>query len=95
MKKVGDYNWVQLSMWDFAPKNSVNIYVKSSHSNDVFHFYLLRVVEITSERSYRTEVVTSLDGIPCEVLSYRNGELYLKVNGKNIKQINPCITARE
>ena len=86
MEKVGDYKWQQLSMWDFAPKNCVQVYAKSSHSNDVFNFYLLRVTEITGENSYKVETVTSIDGVPEGVLNYRNGELYLRVDGKNIKQ---------
>ena len=78
-RKVGDYNWRQLSMWDCAPSNSIETFVKSKCKNHVFHYYLTRVTDIISKDQCKNEIVTDLIGVPDSVLSWQDGEIK-KVN---------------
>jgi hypothetical protein len=78
MRKVGDYEWRQLSVWDFAPANCIEAYVK--RGDHILHFYLLRVNECVTDNHYRTEAVESIDAVPDAALKYRNGEIYIRKN---------------
>jgi len=78
VKKVGDYDWRQLSIWDFSPRPCIEKFVKSSCGKHVFHYYLLRVVEITSPNSWRNEVVTSVEGVPEDILNWKCPEYRVK-----------------
>ena len=62
-------------MWDIAPEKCIVKYViiESLLSGKVScQFYLRRVYEIVSAAHYKAETVTSLDGVPEEVLNWRN-----------------------
>lgn len=72
MRKVGDYQWHQLSMWEFAPEKCIEKF--TSPGGYTFHFYLRKVTEITSPNSWRLETVTFLDGVPDEILALKDGE---------------------
>lgn len=66
MRQVGDYEWRQLSMWEFAPDRCVEKYSTKPHGT--FHYYLIRVAEVISSNQWKVETVESLDGVPAEVL---------------------------
>lgn len=70
MKKVGDYEWHQLSMWDFAPSNCIETFVKSQCGRYTFHYYLKRVKEVISATHCKMETVESIEGVPEEVLNW-------------------------
>lgn len=72
MKNVGDYQWQQLSMWEFAPEKCVEKFVSSD--GHIFHYYLRKVIEVTSPNSWRLETVTALDGVPDEILALKDGD---------------------
>lgn len=76
MRKVGDYEWTQLSMWDFAPEGSVQLYVKSGQH--IFHYYLRKITEIVTDKHYKLTAVYSIEGVPENVLTWRNGLLKKK-----------------
>jgi len=78
MEKVGDYKWNQLSMWDFSPDCCIETYVTSNDGKHVFHYYLTKVIEVINDRRYRTEVVISAEGVPEDVINWRNGEIHVK-----------------
>lgn len=80
MRKVGDYQWDQLSMWDFAPDNCVESYVRSD--GRVLHFCLKQICELVAENHWRTRTVTEIGGVPDEVLGFRNGDVYLRKHQK-------------
>lgn len=80
-KKVGEYIWRQLSMWDFAPKNCIETFVRSDDGKETFHFYLIRVIEIISESHYKTADVPHDEIVPESTLEWRSG----KVNFRNIQ----------
>ena len=82
MRAVGDYEWDQLSMRDFAPDNCIEKYVKSIGGTYTFHFYLNRISEIISPTQWRTEVVTSHENVPFDVLSWRCNDYYIRENNK-------------
>ena len=81
MVKVGDYDWRQISMWDFSPDNCVETYITVIGSGDIHHYYLIRVTEIISESGYKIETVVNVDEVPTEVLCWRHGKVFIKVNG--------------
>lgn len=81
MRQVGDYQWDQLSMWDFAPDDCVETFVKSDEHT--FHFVLKRITGIVTDHHWRTEVVKSTEGVPADVLGYRNGNVRVRANGKS------------
>ena len=86
MKKVGDYNWVQLSMWDFAPETCIETFVRSNDNKHVFHFYLQKITHVVDAGRYNVETVTSLDDIPEDTLNYRNGEWQFRKDYKVIER---------
>lgn len=75
MKEVGKYEWRQLSMWDFAPEGSILLYVNSQDNKHTFRYYLIRIVEVYSENSWKTEVVKSLENVPQDVLTWMGGKI--------------------
>lgn len=83
MRAVGDYEWEQVSMWDFAPDNCIEKYVDSIGGTHTFHFFLKRIVEIISPTQWQTEVVTNSEGVPIDVLSWRCNDYYIKENNKS------------
>jgi hypothetical protein len=78
MRKVGDLEWRQLSQWEFAPKDSVQIFVKSLNGKHIFHFYLTKVAEITGVNSWRVEPVTSLKDVPEDIVNWRGSKAFIK-----------------
>ena len=83
MRAVGDYEWEQLSMWDFAPDNCIEKYIKSIGETHTFHFYLKRISEIVSPTHWRTEVVTGAESVPIDILSWRCDDYYIRENNKS------------
>lgn len=87
MRKVGDYDWQQVSMWESTPKNCVEKYitVESGLSGKVVcKFFLRRITEIVSDNHWRLETVESLEGVPEDVLNWRNDNYRLKVDGRAV-----------
>ena len=84
MKTVGEYQWEQISIWDFAPEDCIETYVRSSCGKHVFHFYLRQVTEVISDTHWKVVTVTSTDGVPEEVLNWRNGKWRVRVGGKRV-----------
>ncbi len=80
--EVGDYKWHQLSMWDFAPKDCIQVHVKSECGRYVFHYYLLRTTEVINQNRWKTETVTSVDGVPADILHQHGGEVSIRKDGK-------------
>tara|TARA_R110000851_G_scaffold11354_1_gene39875 strand:- start:1580 stop:1840 length:261 start_codon:yes stop_codon:yes gene_type:complete len=75
-RKVGDYEWRQVSMWDSAPNDCIEkcIIVESTLSGKcACHFYLKRITVI-SDIHWESETVTTLESIPNEVLNWRNND---------------------
>jgi len=79
MKELGQYEWRQLSIWDFPPKKCVEKFIKSEDGKHVFHFYLIKIKEIVSDNQWKTEVVESLNDIPEDVLNWRNDNYSLRI----------------
>lgn len=75
MKEVGNYEWRQLSMWDFAPEGSIILYVNSQDNKHTFRYYLIRIVEVYSENSWKNEVVKGLEDVPQDVLTWMGGKI--------------------
>jgi len=71
-RRAGDYEWRQLSMWDFAAPNQIELYAPLG--GHVFHYVLLRITEVDGNR-WKTEPVTSINGVPSSVLTWREGNL--------------------
>ena len=84
MKEVGNYEWRQLSMWDFAPEGCILLYVNSQDNKHTFRYYLIRIVEVYSENSWKTEVVKSLENVPQDVLTWMGGKIKV-TNRVNLK----------
>lgn len=57
MNKVWDYKWFQLSMWDFAPQDSIQWFqlIRNGLTDRdvVCHFYLRQCIEVVSENHHR------------------------------------------
>lgn len=81
-REVGDYEWRQLSIWDFAPDDCIETYVKSGDL--ILHFYLRKITEIFSENHYKTAVVSPNEEVPEEILSFRGGQVLRRCDGKRI-----------
>lgn len=79
MQEVGDYEWCQLSMWDFAPKPCIEKFVRSQCGHHLFHYYLRQVVEVVSDTHRKVKTVETLDGVPEDVLNWRNDNYKLKI----------------
>ena len=83
--KVGDYDWRQLSVWDSAPKDCIEKFVRSNCGKHIFHFYLQRVKEVVSDSYWKLETVKSLEGVPEDVLNWRNDNYRLRAHGKAVQ----------
>jgi hypothetical protein len=86
MRKIGDLDWHQLSMWDCSPKHCVETYVQSSCGKHEFHYYLRRMTEIVSDSGWKVETVTSVEDVPKDVLRWKNGQVYVK-NGNRTQKV--------
>ena len=86
MRKVGDYDWRQVSMWETTPDNCIEKYitVEGLGGKEICQFYLKRIKKIISETHWETETVESLDGVPEYILNWRNDNYRLKVAGKAV-----------
>lgn len=84
-RKVGDYKWQQISMWDFTPKDSIIKYKKSKCGNHTFTYYLTIITNVFSDDHWKTEVVTSLEGIDKCLFSEEECSYYLSVNNKTTR----------
>jgi hypothetical protein len=65
------------------------MYRYSSCGKHLFHYYLRFKTERVSETHWKSETVTSLEGIPEGVIDYTKGEYYLKVNCGTTKLEKP------
>ena len=72
MRQVGDYEWHQLSLFDFNPASCVETYIRTGRHT--FHFILHKTTEIVTDSHWKFEVVTSLDGVPKEIRNWRGGK---------------------
>lgn len=85
-KEVGDYQWFQLSMWDFSPPNCIEMFIKSNiTTTGPFHYILKCMYERVSETHTKWYDVTDITNIPENVLQWREGAVYIKIDGKSIK----------
>jgi len=71
-RRAGDYEWRQLSMWDFAAPNQIELYAPMG--GHVFHYVLLRITEVDGNR-WKTEPVTSVNDVPSSVFTEREGTI--------------------
>lgn len=71
MRTIGDYEWQQLSIWNFSPKNCIEKFIPSVCGKYLYHYYLLRIVEVVSDNQWKFEVVEKIEGVPSEVLKWR------------------------
>jgi hypothetical protein len=70
-RKVGDFEWRQLSMWDFAPEHCIEKFVPSAYDKDTFHYYLTMVTGVMANDFWRIEVVVDPKIVPKEILEWR------------------------
>lgn len=75
-RKVGDYDWVQISMWDFPPHPSILRMTQSLDGRNIYEFYLVRTVEVLSMKHSRFEVVAEADGIPSNMFDCDRSQYY-------------------
>jgi hypothetical protein len=68
MYTVGEYKWQQLSMWGFAPKDSIEKFRRSSCGKHVFHYYLEQCIKVTDESRSQWRTCKQGDIIPQEVM---------------------------
>ena len=80
MRKVGDYSWRQVSMWDSTPENCIEKCVVVGSDRIACRFFLKRITEIVSDKRWKEETITALDGVPEEILNWRNDNYRVKVN---------------
>ena len=74
---VGDYKWSQVSAWGFTPKKCIEKYIDVSGTTCVF--FLQQVTEIVVEdKQWKVKTVESLDGVPVDVLTWRNKNYRVK-----------------
>jgi len=74
MRKVGEFEWSQLSQWEFTPDECVETYIKSKCGKHVYHFILKICYAVISESHLKWEVVKYIDNLPSDVLNWRGGE---------------------
>jgi len=79
-REVGDYEWRQVSMWEFTPDNCIEKFVEIEGFGGrvICNYYLQRIREIVSPNQWKIETVKELDGVPGDVLNWRNGDYRLK-----------------
>jgi len=80
MYKVGDYEWRQVSMWDFTPSNCIESYVRMG--KHVFHHYLIIVTHIVSDKHRKTATVLDIENIPNNIFK---GDVFIKRNDKRTR----------
>jgi hypothetical protein len=88
MRKIGDFDWHQLSMWDYSPQNCIETYVRSGCGEHIFHYYLKRITAIVSDSQWKIETVTSIDNVPVDILNWMGGSAYLKEDGKTQRLVS-------
>ena len=80
-RKVGDYEWRQVSMWEDTPCRCIEKYVEIEtglSGKQTCLFYLQRICEIISDDSWRMENITDLNNVPDNILNWRNSNYKLK-----------------
>ncbi len=72
MRKVGDYSWRQISMWEFTPDVCIEKFIP--YDGGAFHFYLTRCYEIVDPKTnhVKIETVESIEGVPDSILNWRD-----------------------
>ena len=80
MRNIGDYEWRQLSMWDFAPDKCVMKHVKSNDGEHIFRYYLLKVKEVVNDNHWKVETVISVGDVPNSVLKEYNDDYFIRDN---------------
>jgi hypothetical protein len=86
--KLNDYEWRQLSMWDFSPDTCIEKYIRSTNGNDIFHFYLVKCSEMVSDTQWKIETVIDSAEVPNAVLMYRDTGYWIKRSGKKSVYVN-------
>jgi hypothetical protein len=85
MRRVGDYEWRQVSQWDFPPFPCIESYVAGWGAGQILHFYLRQVTEIVSDNQWKSEVVINPEFVPPEILDFRDGEVWHRSEDPRIK----------
>lgn len=83
MNQLGDIYWKQLSQWNFSPKNCIESYI--NRNGHIFHYVLVKVVEIISPTQIKTDYEISIEDISDDILKSENRKVYIKQNGKSIE----------
>ena len=84
MRKVGDYEWQQLSMWDMSPANCIQKFIPIDGTKECAHYILNRIIKVSDDGSgWTVEKVLSVDGVPLSVLEWRNTGYYNTVDHKS------------
>jgi hypothetical protein len=76
--EIGDYEWNQLSMWDQSPNKCIEKFVQIGDRPEYAHYILSRIIEVHADNSWRVEYVENADGVPGEVLNWRNNDWRIK-----------------
>lgn len=85
MSQLGDIYWKQLSQWDFSPQNCIESYI--NRNGNIFHYVLVKVVEIISPTQIKTYYEISIEDISDDILKSENRKVYIKRNGKSIEYL--------
>ena len=75
MEKLGEHYWNQLSLWEHAPTPCVQTFVMAEDNKQVLRYYLMQVVDIVTDTHIRSKVVESVEGVPDDILNWRNGDI--------------------
>jgi hypothetical protein len=59
--EIGDYDLLQVSMWDFAPEGSLEVFkeIRNTLTDQpmLIHYYAVQVTEIISDNHWRVRTV--------------------------------------
>lgn len=71
--KVGDYRWVQVSIWDFAPPKSIQKYPviinPMTEKPYTLHYYLSVCTDIVTDTHSKWRAVLEGEDVPEEILN--------------------------
>ena len=84
MRKEGDYEWEQLSMWDGTPASGITKFVPIGNTGHVAHYKLLQIVSVDADgKGWKTRLVGAHESVPNSVLSYGNTGYYTISDNKS------------
>ena len=86
------YYWEQISMWEGAPKDCIQVFKRSECGEHIFHFYLRERYDRTVTPTdygdavgYKTRTVTGIEGVPDCVLEQHGSDISFRINYKTTK----------